>query len=111
MTTTEQSWTPPADPRQVLDGLDDEQGRERSTRRKIRDLVKPKEEPALVKVSRYNGGRRTGYTIKCSTHGTMGPTVGEPLVFPKRALARAAAVDHARDDDQHPGATRLVIEH
>lgn len=108
MTAVEQhDLLPSAKPRHVIDELDDAMGKDRTTRRKLRELVKPTPDKATVRVSRMNPGRLTGWGVKCSEHGTLGPAVDRPLVIPKRAGARAAALDHANRD--HPeGATVLV---
>lgn len=97
-----------ANPRRVLDELDDLTGRARTVRRKIRDLAKPKEDPARVRVVRLSPGRLTGWGVKCSEHGTLGPAKDQPLVIPRRSGARAAAVDHV--NAEHPEGARLVVE-
>ena len=92
----------PERPRAVLDELDDLEGRERSTRRKVRDLVRPAEEKARVRVSRQHRGRRTGWGVTCSGCGVL------PVLIPRRSGAKAVALDHARTD--HPEGATVRVE-
>ena len=105
--TLEDELLPGANPRHVLDELDDALGKERSLRRKARDTFRPAPEKASVRVVRLEVGRLTGWGVKCSEHGTLGPAVDEPLVIPKKAGARAAAIDHARRDHPEGAVVRI----
>lgn len=99
----------PADPRQVLDELDDFEGKDRTVKRKVRDLRRgPRPDPATVRVEPMGAGRLTGHVVRCSEHGTLGPAVNEPVLIPKRSAARAAAKDHVLRE--HPEGARLVVE-
>ena len=100
--TTLHDLVPSAKPRHVLDELDDALGRERSTRRKVRELVKPTPDKGTLRVSRQARGRRTGWAVSCSEHGVL------PFLIPKRKAARAAAIDHAQRE--HPEGATLVVE-
>lgn len=97
-----------ADPRHVLDELDDAEGKDRSLKRKVRDTFRPAPEKAVVTVDRLTPGRLTGWGVKCSEHGRLGPSVDEPLVIPKRKAARSVALDHGRRE--HPEGARLIVK-
>lgn len=99
-TTTE---TAPADPARVRDLLDDAEGKERTTRRKLRDLVKPSADPPLIRVTAEHRGRRTGWAVECSACGVV------EVLFPRVRQAKAVALDHA-NGDEHPEGARVRIE-
>lgn len=105
--TDEHDLIPSADPRAVIDELDDAVGKTRTLKRKVRDTFSPAPEKARVRVDRLTVGRLTGWGVKCSECGTLGPSVDEPLVIPKRKGARAAAIDHAKRE--HPEGATLSI--
>lgn len=105
--TDEHNLLPSSNPRHVLDELDDAVEKERTLKRKVRETFRPAPEKARVRVDRLTVGRLTGWGVKCSDCGTLGPSVDEPLVIPKRKGARAAAIDHARRE--HPEGATLSI--
>lgn len=108
MTAAEHDLVVSANPRHVLDELDDATGRDRSLKRKVRETFRPAPEKAVVTVDTIHVGRLTGWGVTCSEHGTLGPSVDEPLVIPKRKAARSVGLDHARRD--HPEGARLVVK-
>jgi hypothetical protein len=108
MTAAEHDLVVAANPRHVLDELDEATGRERSLKTKVRQTLRPAPEKAVVTVETMHVGRLTGWGVKCSEHGTLGPSVDEPLVIPKRKAARAVGLDHAQRE--HPEGARLVVK-
>ena len=95
-----------SDPRRLIDEVDDALGKSRTTKRKVRDWRKPPKDKPTIRVVPIRSGRLSGWGVKCSEHGTLGPAVNEPLMIPKKSGARAAAVDHGRE---HPEGATLVV--